>query len=83
MLRAKVELVSSSRQTPCPTCIPGFYLPISISQLLDTFRQGDIWYCCLLTLGTAALTLLLRSDIYMDTNVTLVSIVAAKFMTQH
>lgn len=78
-----VKLVSSSKQTSCPMCIPDFYLCINISQLLSAFRLDDIWYCCLLTPGTVALTLLLPSDIYTDTNVLLISIMAAKFMTQH
>ena len=78
-----MKLVSSSKQTSCPVCIPDFYLCISISQLLNAFGLDDIWYCCLLTLGPAALTLLLPSDIYMDTDVILISIMGAKFMTQH
>lgn len=77
------ELVYSLNQTSSSVCIPDFYLCISISQLLNAFRLDDIWYCCLLTLGTVALTLLLPSDIYTDTDIVLISIMAAKFMTQH
>lgn len=82
-VRATVKSVSSSKQTSCPVCIPGFYLCVSLSQLLSASWLDGIWYCCLLTPGTTAPTLLLPSDIYMDTNVILISIMAAKFVTQH
>lgn len=79
VLCSMVKFVSSSKQTFCPTCLPDFYLSINISQLFNAFWQGDIWYRCLLTLGTVALTLLLWSDIYMDSSIVLILIVAAKW----